>query len=356
MVKLKQIKNHKIDAELSDLDRKNIDNRWVRLIGILLIGTSMPLIFFNNSDEIKLGVWVIISILLTFLVWEASRRIVAFLWIKYPWEKNAAVHIIISFCYLISLSLFLVLILYLIDYMFTGFSPDYWQAMKGVNVAMVLVTFFTTSIYEMIFLFTKWKKSLVLAASLEKETVLSQFEALKNQMNPHFLFNSLSVLESIIQTDQKKAVEFVSRFSKIYRYVLDVKDEIAVELKHEMDFVMAYVFLQKLRFGENLILINSIEKESLEKFVLPLSVQMLIENAIKHNEISNSSSLQITISNNKNGLIVTNNLSFVENDDSSTKIGLNNLIERYRLVSDLVPNFYVRDKNFVAEIPFFVTE
>ena len=163
-------------------------------------------------------------------------------------------------------------------------------------------------------------------------------------------------LESIIQTDQKKAVEFVSRFSKIYRYVLDVKDEIAVELKHEMDFVMAYVFLQKLRFGENLILINSIEKESLEKFVLPLSVQMLIENAIKHNEISDSSSLQITISNNKNGLIVTNNLSFVENDDSSTKIGLNNLIERYRLVSDLVPNFYVRDKNFVAEIPFFVTE
>ena len=255
---------------------KSTDNKWIKIIGILFIGIIMPLIFYNKNDGSGLFVWMIISVSITFIVWEGSRRIVSFLWMKYPWEKNPAVHLLISAIFLISLSLFLIFVLFFINYFFTDQSSDYWQTMKGVNVAMVLITFFTTSIYEGVYLFKKWKNSLVLAANLEKANIQSQFEALKSQINPHFLFNSLSVLSSIIPTDPEKAVDFVNKFSKIYRYVLDVKDEIVIELKDELDFVMSYIFLQKIRFGENLKIVANIDAKVLNNFVLPLLLQLLI--------------------------------------------------------------------------------
>ena len=339
-----------------DLNIKSADNKWIRIIGILFIGIIMPIVFLNKNNGLGLFIWIIISVLLTFTVWEGSSRIVSFLWMKYPWEKNPAVHLLISIIFLISLSLFLILVLFLINYAFTDQSSDYWQTMKGVNVAMVLITFFTTSIYEGVYLFKRWKKSLVLTASLEKENIQSQFEALKNQINPHFLFNSLSVLASIIPADPDKAVDFVNKFSKIYRYVLDVKDEIIVELKHELDFVMSYIFLQKIRFGENLKIVNNIEANVLDNFVLPLSLQLLIENAIKHNEISDTYSFTITMTNNKDCLIIKNDIQQIRDDSNSTKIGLKNLKERYKLISDSVPKFYIKENKFVAEIPFLVFE
>ncbi|MCK4664929.1 MAG: histidine kinase [Bacteroidales bacterium] len=339
-----------------DIDTKSADNKWIRIIGIPLIGIIMPIIFHNENDGIGLFIWIIISVLLTFSVWEGSSRIVSFLWMKYPWEKNPAIHLLISTIFLISLSLFLIFVLFFINYIFTDYSSDYWQEMKGVNVAMVLITFFTTSIYEGVYLFEKWEKSLVLTAKLEKENIQSQFEALKNQINPHFLFNSLSVLESIIPTDPEKAVGFVNKFAKIYRYVLDVKDEIVVELKDELDFVMSYIFLQKIRFGENLKIITNIDANVLNNFVLPLSLQLLIENAIKHNEISDTYSLTITMTNNKDCLIIKNDLQQIQDDSNSTKIGLKNLTERYKLISDSTPKFYIKENKFIAEIPFLVIE
>lgn len=339
-----------------DIDKKNVDNKWIRIIGILLIGIIMPVIFHNENDGIGFFIWITISVFLTFTVWEGSARIVSFLWMKYPWEKNPAVHLLISAIFLISLSLFLIFVLFFINYFFTDQSSDYWQTMKGVNVAMVLITFFTTSIYEGVYLFKKWKNSLVLAANLEKANIQSQFEALKSQINPHFLFNSLSVLSSIIPTDPEKAVDFVNKFSKIYRYVLDVKDEIVIELKDELDFVMSYIFLQKIRFGENLKIVANIDAKVLNNFVLPLSLQLLIENAIKHNEISDKYPLTITISNNEEYLIVRNNLQQIQDDNNSTKIGLKNLTKRYKLISDSVPRFYVKENDFVAEISFLDIE
>lgn len=317
----------------------------------------MPLVFYDKNDVPGLFIWIILSVSLTFTVWEGSSRIVSFLWMKYPWEKKPVLHLLMSIIFLITLSLFLILLIFLINYFFNeSYSPDYWQEMKGVNVAMVLIIFFTTSIYEGIYLFKKWKKSLVLAASLEKENIQSQFDALKNQINPHFLFNSLSVLSSIIPTEPEKAVDFVTKFSKIYRYVLDVQDETVVELKNEFDFIMSYVFLQKIRFGENLKIVTSIDAKVLNNFILPLSLQLLIENAIKHNEISDTYPLTITISNTKEYLIVRNNLQQIEDDNNSTKIGIKNLTKRYKLISDSSPKFYVEENYFVAEIPFIDIE
>ncbi len=192
----------------------------------------------------------------------------------------------------------------------------------------------------------------MLSAHLEKENIRAQFEALKNQVNPHFLFNSLSILASLIPKDAGKALEFVNEFSKIYRYVLDIKDQTAIELGEELKFVKSFIYLQKIRFGNNLNLNIQIDPCRMAGLILPLSVQMLIENAIKHNEISDIQPLAINITNNDKSLIIKNNLQPVIHDEFSSKTGLLNLKERYQFLSDLEPVFYIKKNEFIAELPF----
>jgi len=330
----------------------NIDNALVRITGIAFIGIIMPLIFYTGSDYSGLIKWIIISTSLTFIAWETSRHIISFLWDKYPWEVNPVLHLLFNILFLTILTIILFLIVYFVNWLFDDISGNYWKRMRGVHVAIFLITFLTTSIYEGIFLFYKWKESLVLAVLLEKENIQSQFETLKNQVNPHFLFNSLNTLSSLIPENPKKAVEFVNNFSSIYRYVLDVKELNSVELKDELDFVKSYIYLQKIRYGENLHLIINIEENKLLSHIMPLSLQVLIENAIKHNEISDAYPLRIELTNTNDYLFVKNNLKKISDTLDSPKMGLKNLMERYRLVSYNKPHFHQNENEFIAGIPF----
>jgi len=337
-------------------DVLKINDKWIKIIGIPFIGIGMPVIFYDGSDITGLLLWILISVCLTFIIWVGSQKIVRYLWTKYPWEKRPFRHLLINIFFLAFLSVLLIIILYGINNLFNNYSPGYWHELKGVHVAIILLTFFTTSVYEGIFLFNKWKKSVMLSALLEKENIRAQFEALKNQVNPHFLFNSLSVLASLIPKDTDKALEFVNEFSKIYRYVLEIKDQSAVELGSELKFVKSYIYLQKIRFSDNLDLDLRIDPNRMAELILPLSVQMLIENAIKHNEISDIQPLTITITNNDKSLIIKNNLHPVMYDESSSKTGLKNLKDRYKLLSDLEPVFFIEENEFIAELPFLDNE
>lgn len=220
-----------------------------------------------------------------------------------------------------------------------------------INTTFVLVT-------EGDFLLKKWRNSIIETEKiktekeqLEKENILSQFQALKNQVNPHFLFNSLSVLGSLIQTDPKKAEEFVSKFSKIYRYVLDVKDEQVVELSRELDFVKSYYFLQKVRYSENFTIQYDLDPKYLEFLVPPLSLQLLLENAVKHNIISDKLPLEVKIFTDNDFLIVKNNYQKRDEPVNSSGVGLENLKRRYKLLTELEPTYSADDSFFTAKIP-----
>jgi PAS domain S-box-containing protein len=187
---------------------------------------------------------------------------------------------------------------------------------------------------------------------LQKENLQSQFDVLKQQVNPHFLFNSLNVLTSLIRIEPDLAEKFTEHLAKVYRYVLENKDNELVPLTTELEFLDAYMFLLNIRFmGKLSVRINipEIEKNCM---VIPLALQLLIENAIKHNTMSKRSPLVIDIFiDEKNYLNIINNLQERETNMASTGVGLKNIQNRYLLLNSTAPEFEKTGTQFIARIP-----
>lgn len=186
-----------------------------------------------------------------------------------------------------------------------------------------------------IFYFKEYKNSAFEAEQLKRITAQAELQLIKSQINPHFLFNNLNVLAALIMKDNTEANRFIEEFSKVYRYILSNHNKELVELKEELDFIKPYVFLLEKRFAEGVQIKIDIDERQLEKLIIPASLQMLIENAIKHNVVSRNKPLQIYVhTNGKDTLLVSNILQQKQTVEHSTGIGLQNIIKRYQLVSN----------------------
>ncbi len=186
---------------------------------------------------------------------------------------------------------------------------------------------------------------------LQEENIVSQFESLKAQVNPHFLFNSLNVLSSLIHIDQEKAARFVRQLSKVYRYVLEHKDRDTISLKEELPFIESYVFLLDTRFDQNLKVEIELPEEAREKHVAPMVIQLLLENAIKHNIVSRSRPLTIHIAVEGDDLVVRNNLQRKSSTEVSSRTGLENIRKRYEYLTNRKVGIAEDDGHFTVRIP-----
>jgi tetratricopeptide (TPR) repeat protein len=186
---------------------------------------------------------------------------------------------------------------------------------------------------------------------LQNEHVMAQYETLRNQINPHFLFNSLNALATLIKSDPDNAVEFTTIFSRLYRSVLELKDHSVITLSEELRLVEDYIYLQKIRFAENLHIERTIKAEFLKDYVPPFCIQMLIENAIKHNIISDEFPLYIRLYTQGDWFVVTNTIKPRTNKLESTGVGIKNIQERYRIMSNKVPEFSLKNDIYIAKIP-----
>lgn len=187
---------------------------------------------------------------------------------------------------------------------------------------------------------------------LQKENLQSQFEVLRQQVNPHFLFNSLNVLTSLIKLEPDLAEKFTEHLSKVYRYVLENKDRDLVKLKTELEFLEAYLFLLNIRFMDKIDIRVNIRENETDYLILPLALQLLIENAIKHNSMSKKNPLFIEIFIlNGNVLHVVNNLQERESHMASTGLGLKNIEHRYKLLELPPPEFIKTESQFIARVP-----
>ena len=184
----------------------------------------------------------------------------------------------------------------------------------------------------------------------------ASFETLKNQLDPHFLFNSLNVLSSLIEENPKKAQEFTVALSKIYRYVLDQKDKNLISIEEELNFAKLYVSLLKMRFEDAIIINFKIDADMNDFRIVPLSLQLLLENAIKHNIISDQKPLQIDIFKEGNYLTVQNSYQKKQTFEKSTGIGLQNIMQRYNLVSNLEIKIKQTNEYYIVKLPLISGE
>lgn len=221
------------------------------------------------------------------------------------------------------------------------------------GLTYVLMTIAFTSVYVIQQLTDRWKKSLLQQEQLNQALLRAEYDALKNQVNPHFLFNSLNILSALIPEDPENAVNLVERLSKVFRYNLQNNDRVTVELGTELKIVEAYLFIHKMRFGENLQYDLSVDKADGTRSIVTQGLLTLVENALKHNECSSEKPLTISLFVDGDRVVVRNtfqpkNKQFLE----STGIGLSNLKSRYKLVTSAPVEVKETVDFFEVSIPF----
>jgi len=305
--------------------------KWSTILGVSCFGILVPTFFVPlrlGSQEHFLLIFV--ATLITYVIWEGSKLIQALVLHFYPWDKSIAKHLSyeITGIFVFS-SLVLITGLFIYNTVVSSVKITVGVVLQNIIVSFLLALLFI-AINEGAFLFAKWKQSLLEQERLRQENLIAKVESLKKQLDPHFLFNSLSVLSGVVYKDPVLADRFITKLAQVYRYVLEHNDEKQVALQKEIAFVEAYCFLLNVRFYNKVILNMDITRENV--CVLPLSIQLLVENAVKHNRISENHPLELRIYTRGDTVWVENRLHRKDTQVESTGIGLKNLEARYRYI------------------------
>ncbi len=301
------------------------------------------------SLEFNMALYFLSLIIISF-VWEALRWANSRLNVILPFEKSIPGRIALQLFVGVALAITIRFTIYKFGEPYLPIKLDslflastwaiFALAVSGVNTVFFIRYFIG-----------RWKDSLVEAERLEKEKARIQFDNLKNQLNPHFLFNALTSLNSLITENPKLASQFLQQMSKVYRYVLQNKDKNFVSLRTELDFIKNYVFLAETRFEGALKIKFEISKEAMDFAIVPVTLQILIENAMKHNIIDKDKPLSVDVFSSGDYLVVSNNLQKRKTVDASNKQGLANLESFYGFMTDRPVIRETNDARFTVKIP-----
>lgn len=325
------------------------------VIIFLVVFGNMVVFFVLLFKEFTFQIFItnsIRSVLIGGSLGIGITQIIVWLDRNHPWLRNPVKRLVMQLAATIGYSLLIIVIATMImiyaerdripSEMFYG---SFIFMVKTAIIFLILGMLLTSSIE----FFRNWKKSVIMQEELKREQLILQYETLKSQVNPHFLFNSLNSVTSLIKTDPDKAIIFIKKLSEVFRYVLEQKDNEIATVEAELDFIESYIYMQKIRFGENLTV--NIDVRERNRYIIPLSLQMLIENAIKHNVISREYPLTISIiSINENYIAVSNNLRKKPALDTGS-IGLENIKSRCRFITSNPVIVREDEMNFVVEIP-----
>lgn len=325
---------------------------WITLMGLAISFAICTECFLSFENLITGWKSIFLCMIYTYVLTYGCTFIISNLESKYSWLDEPVKKFFLHFSFLLVFS-FVVSALLFYGFAYLMFEGENWlnisdalnQAKLPALISITISAFFTGVDF-----LRNWKKEAIRAQLFEKEKIATQYESLRNQVNPHFLFNSLNALSELVYDDQDLAVKYIRQLSQVYRYVLDSRDLEAASLEDELNFLDSFIFLQKIRFGENLNIDSKIEKSN-SRFILPLSLQILLENAIKHNVVSRDDPLQIKLYEKDNYLVVTNKLKPRKSIDKGTGIGLNNIKMRYKYLSQNPVKIHENEKDFVVEIP-----
>ena len=330
-----------------------------RFLYILLLAVYSYLnIKFTEGDQLLGGsvseVYLIVLIgFLVLAVWESNRLLFNFY--KHPLEVSTPRFLIIGFL----LSWVHVVLFSSIS---AGISSifhiqQFLGALKLSLGFVFRVNLFLHCVNAIIYYQQQLQQSKLDVEIAQKTNVLANYNALKRQVSPHFLFNSLNVLDELIAQDQQLASKFLSRLSKVYRYVTRNQAEDLVSLKEEIEFIKSYIYLIEIRYRNLLIVKLNVDEMALKKMILPAALQLLIENTIKHNEVSSSKKLVVTIWSDSDYLIVENPIQpKISASKESLGVGLQNIIKRYEFFIDKKVIILNDGSVFRVKLPLLTSE
>lgn len=306
----------------------------------------------NNLTHWQVKLSFLYTILIAFIIWEGNRYLhfslrSYFNWYNKPVRKIAAVLIAISF-YTVPVSVLLLLGWYSL---FEHGRPNR-QAIVISTLIIMICVIFIAHVYETVFLVKESENEMLRNEQLERAKAQAELEILKSQIDPHFIFNSLNTLSHLIEEKPAKAKLFNDHLADVYRYILQHKERELVLLRDEMHFLYNYFSLLCIRFENAVQLRSEIDESQYEAWLIPpISLQLLAENAIKHNEFSDSNPLVIYVQQKEGSLTVSNRLNGKELRKESSKMGLNNLNERYKLITRKEITVAATADIFVVQLP-----
>lgn len=277
-----------------------------------------------------------VSVFLTILIWEGNHQLNCWFNRTIQWEKKPLRRAIIQGLINIIMSVVLIyLVLSVYDDLVCSMYPENSKTMKQFGV--IIGTMVSIILQAMLIgseLFAQWKGSIIEAERYKKEAANAELQMLKGQINPHFLFNNLSVLNSLIEQNATKASEFTTQFAKVYRHLLNHRNTEMTTLEDELDLVHAYCFLLKIRFGMGLSVIIETDEPCRSKLLPPLSLQILLENCVQHNIITEHQPLTISIRATEDVVCISNNLLPKTGGISGSGLGQRNISLRLAPFTD----------------------
>jgi sensor histidine kinase YesM len=263
------------------------------------------------------------------LLWKGNEYLGDWISTKISWLEYPLRRFIIG---TISTIVYTFLVMYILTALFE--RSFVFELPDGVIISVIVTIGISLFMHGRSF-FLNWRKAAIEAEQFQRESIEARYESLKNQVNPHFLFNSLNALANLVYEDENKAVVFIDELSDVYRYVIETQEKETVPLQHEVRFLESYLYLQQIRFGDKLHVKFAID--GIDAKVAPLALQMLIENAIKHNIISEDDPLTIHVRIEENFIVVENNMQKKSSvGEDSAGVGLDNIRKRYERLSESV--------------------
>jgi len=333
-----------------------LNDKTMRLIGIPFFGIAIPNVtgLFGSLSFRDPSYWLgyLYFIALAFLIWQGNRYLLfrtrkRFTWFDKPIEK-----LILLFMNNIFFTSPLTIAWLCLWYRTAGFATIKWDSILIVTLVNVICVLFVTHVYETVFMVKEQQGEQLKNAQLSKSKAEAELEALRSQIDPHFMFNSLNSLSYLITSDPSKAILFTENLADVYRYILAQKDQSLVLLEDEFIFMDKYMQLVMLRFGQAIQIKRFFNGSTEKEFLIPpISAFVALENAVKHNEISEQKPLQLELHIDDNSLVVLNNLQPKRSIQHSSHIGLRNLDERFKIITGKGIEITKDNKSFRVVMP-----
>ncbi|KQR95219.1 histidine kinase [Chryseobacterium sp. Leaf180] len=313
----------------------------ISLLWISLATGTFFFVFFTDEKSLhKFLLSFAVSAMYSFFLGAGNGFLNNFLNKKFPWSEVTSKRAAISIVSILVVNFVLVYFCNYVNFVIFQKSATTQEFLDGkynfmnwfmINLALLISAFLhAKGFMEEL---RKNSRKEVVEQKLIAKSANAQFESLKNQLDPHFLFNSLNVLSALIDENPVQAQKFTASMSKIYRYVLEQKDKELVTVEDEIEFAKTYCDLLKTRFEDSVGFEFNVQKDELRRFVVPLSLQLLLENCIKHNFATSSRPLIIKIFSENGTLCIENNLQVRGQMKESAGIGLSNIVQRYALLT-----------------------